>query len=109
MSNDFKFNYTAGENQMKATFDLNTGDNYVEQNIDNYKLAAALEREKQEYHGLNKSHYRKLATVPDIVAMKILTDHGLDLHDPNFSSDPNNFTRLKKILMSEYRDLLVNT
>ena len=106
---EFNFTYTGGENQMIAKFDLETGDNYVEQNVDNFKLAAALEREKQEYYGLNKSGYRKLATVPDIVALKILTDHGLDLHDPNFGADPNNFKKLKKVLMSEYQDLLINT
>ena len=93
---------------MKAQFDLETGDNYVEQNVDNFKLAAALEREKQDHYGLKNNGYRKFATIPDIVALKILTDHHLDLHDPNFGLDPNNMVKLKKILISEYSDLVIN-
>jgi hypothetical protein len=50
-----------------------------------------------------------MATIPDIVAIKILQDHHLDLHDPSFMQDPNNLKKLKTILMSEYRDLVVNT
>lgn len=105
---EFNFTYSGGENQMKARFDLETGDNYVEQNVDNFKEAAAVERQKQEYYGLKNNGYRKFATIPDIVALKILTDHKLDLHDPNFGLDPNNMVKLKKILISEYSDLVIN-
>jgi len=50
-----------------------------------------------------------MATIPDIVAIKIFEDHKLDLHDPNFMSNPSNLTKLKKILVSEYADLVINT
>ena len=70
---------------------------------------AKIERDKQEYFGARKDGYRKMATIPDIVAIKILQDHHLDLHDPSFMQDPNNLKKLKTILMSEYRDLVVNT
>ena len=52
---------------------------------------------------------RKMCTIPDIVAIRILTDHNLDLHDPMFMENPANMTKLKKILKSEYPDLLIAT
>ena len=107
---EFNFTYTGGENQMKAKFDLSTGDNYVEQDVTNYVEAAKIDRAKQDHYGLNRvGGYRKFATVPDIVALKLLTEHNIDLHDPDFMKDPNNMKRLKKILLSEYRDLVINT
>ena len=107
---EFNFTYTGGENRMKANFDLDTGDNYVEQDVTNFIEAAKIDRAKQEHYGIDRhTGYRKLATIPDIVALKLLTEHGLDLHDPNFMSDTNNVKRLKKILLSEYRDLVINT
>ena len=110
MSNEFKFTYTGGENQMKAKFDLETGQDYVEQDVTNYVEMAKLDRAKQEHYGVNRhTGYRKLATIPDIVALKLLTEHGIDLHDPAFMYDKNNMKRLKKILLSEYRDLVINT
>ena len=109
MGKGFDFSVTAGNNALDAYFDLETGDNYVEQNIDNYKEAVKLEREKQEFYGLKDRGYRKMATVPDIVALRIHIDHGLDIHSPDFMHDPNNLKRLKHILLTEYRDLVINT
>lgn len=53
--------------------------------------------------------YRKFATIPDSIALKILMDHGLDLHDPMFMHDKDKVAKFKKIFMEEYRDLIVNT
>jgi hypothetical protein len=109
---DFKFHSaTVGKDKsIKAGFDLDSGNWEATQDISQYKEQAKLDRDRQEYYGLKKnSGYRKLATIPDIVAIKILQDHKLDLHDPAFMRDSNNIKKLKKILMSEYRDLLVNT
>ena len=108
--NEFKFNYTGGENTMKAKFDLETGEDYVEQDVTNYLEAAKLDRDRQAYFGLqNKTGYRKLATIPDIVALQLLTEHKLDLHDPDFMRNPANMKRLKYVLATEYRDLIINT
>ena len=108
--NEFNFQVSAGANSMKAKFDLETGEDVVTADVSNFIEAAKIERHKEEYYG-NKfaGNYRKLATVPDIVAMKILVDHKLDLHDPCFGNDPNNLKKLKQILISEYRDLVINT
>lgn len=94
---------------IKAGFDMKTNEWKAEQDISQYVKDAKIEREKQEYYGIRKDGYRKLATIPDIVALDILQNHKLDLHDPGFMSNPANLTRLKKILISEYPDLLVNT
>ena len=108
---DFKFHSsTVGANKsIHAGFDLQSGDWQAVQDISQYKEAAKLDRDKQAYYGLAKSGYRKMATIPDIVAIKILQDHHLDLHDPDFMGDPNNLKRLKRILITEYPDLVVNT
>ena len=108
---DFKFHSaTVGEEKsINAGFDLNTGNWEAKQDVSQYIEQAKRDRDKQEHYGIRKDGYRKLATIPDIVAIKILQDHHLDLHDPSFMGDPNNLKKLKTILMSEYRDLLVNT
>lgn len=108
---DFKFHSaTVGAGKgIQAGFDLKSGDWQATQNITQYKDQAKRDRDQQEYYGIRKDGYRKMATIPDIVAIKILQDHNLDLHDPAFMSDPNNMKKLKTILMSEYQDLLINT
>jgi len=108
---DFKFHSaTVGKDTgINAGFDLKTGDWEAKQNISQYKEQAKHDRDKQEYFGIRKDGYRKMATIPDIVAIKILQDHKLDLHSPTFMQDPNNMKKLKHILFTEYRDLLVNT
>ena len=109
--NEFKFySGTVGANEsIKAGFDLDSGDWQAQQDITKFKESAKLQREKEAYYGRSKGGYRKLATIPDIVAIKILQEHKLDLHDPNFMQDPNNLKKLKKILISEYADLVINT
>jgi hypothetical protein len=108
---DFKFHSaTVGANKgIQAGFDLQTGDWQAVQDISDYKRAAKLQRDKEAYFGRSKTGYRKMATIPDIVAIKILEDHKLDLHDPAFMQDANNLKLLKKILISEYPDLVINT
>jgi hypothetical protein len=110
-NNEFKFHSgTVGKNKsIHAGFDLETQEWEAKQDITEYINHAKLERDKQDYFGKRTDGYRKMATIPDIVAIKILQDHKLDLHDPEFMGNPSNLTRLKKILMSEYSDLLVNT
>ncbi len=108
---DFKFRSSTVEADkgINAGFDLQSGDWQATQDITQYKENARLDREKQDHYGIRKDGYRKMATIPDIVAIKILQDHNIDLHDPAFMHDSNNMKKLKIILMTEYRDLLINT
>ncbi len=109
--NNFTFSSATVDQKesIKADFDLQTGEWEAKQNIDQYKEHAKYERDRQDYFGKTKGGYRKLATIPDIVAIDILQNHKLDLHDTNFMNNPANLTKLKKILMTEYRDLVINT
>jgi len=108
--NEFKFHSKTVNKDLgiQAGYDLNTNQWEAKQDITQYIDHAKLEREKQEYYGIRKDGYRKMATIPDIVALEILQNHHLDLHDPAFMQDRKNLERLKKILISEYPDLLVN-
>jgi len=108
---DFKFySSTVGAKEgIQAGFDLQSGDWQAVQDISKYKEAAKLQRDKEAYYGKSNNGYRKMATIPDIVAIKILEDHKLDLHDPTFMQDPNNLKKLKTILITEYSDLVINT
>jgi len=109
--NEFKFRSSTvkANEDIYAGFDLQSGDWEAKQDITQYKENARIDREREAHYGKTKSGYRKMATIPDIVAIKILREHNLDLHSPTFMQDPNNLKKLKKILMSEYRDLVVNT
>ena len=109
--NEFKFHSATvdAKENIHAGFDLDNGNWQAVQNITQYKENVKLQKEKETYYGRSKSGYRKMATIPDIVAIKILQDHNLDLHDPSFMQDPNNLKKLKKILVSEYSDLVINT
>ena len=102
----FDFQVNGG---LKGKFDLATGDDYVEQDV-----AAVLEDVKRQkdyeaYYGRQKeSGMRKMATIPDIVALQILVNHNLDIHDPNFGQDPSNAKKLRTILLMEYPHLVIN-
>ncbi len=113
MSKETDFNFRSAkvkaDEGIHAGFDLSSGDWQATQDITQYKEQAKMDRDRQEYFGHKKGGYRKMATIPDIVAIKILQEHHLDLHDPGFMNDPNNMKRLRTILQTEYRDLLVNT
>jgi hypothetical protein len=56
-----------------------------------------------------KNHYRKFATIPDVVSIEILENHGLDIHHPEFMKTPEEVQKLKRIVMSEYPYLIVST
>jgi len=93
---------------LKGGFDLQSGQWEAYQNIDHYKDAAKLDRDREAYFGRTNKGYRKMATIPDIVAIKINQDHGLDIHDNEFMQDKDKLKKLKSILIYEYPDLLVN-
>ena len=90
-------------------YDLNTNQWQATQNVDQYLKHTQLEREKQEDFGKTKHGYRKMATIPDIVAIKINEDHGIDLHSQSFMQDKDKMKKLRYILQTEYPHLLVNT
>mgnify|MGYP003113440361 FL=1 len=109
--NEFKFSsktVTPQEN-IKANFDLESGSWSAVQDVSHFKKHIELEKQKQEYYGLSKGGYRKMATIPDIIAIKIKEDYGIDLHDPTFMQDIDKKARFKQILQSEYPHLMYNS
>ena len=109
--NEFRFKSATVDPRkgIDAGFDLQTGEWQAMQDVDPYLKHVKLERENQDYFGKTKHGYRKMATIPDIVAIKINEDHGIDLHSQTFMNDKDKVKRLRYILTTEYPDLLVNT
>ena len=74
---------------------------------DEKPFLAEAQRERDNQN--NKSHMKKFATIPDIVAMELLTVHGLDIHSPMFMQDPDGLKKLKQIILTDYKHLVVNS
>jgi len=108
--NEFKFSSAtiAPSESIKAGFDLQTGEWQAQANVQQFKEQAKLDRDKQAYFGRAKTGFRKMATIPDIIAIKINQDHGINLHDTTFMRDRDKMKKLKYILTTEYPDLMVN-
>lgn len=64
---------------------------------------AKLEREADHKKDVG---YRKFATIPDIVAIEILQNHGIDLHDPDTMQDKNLMSKFRGIIKRDYPYLL---
>jgi hypothetical protein len=82
----------------------------VTQDIDPFIKQAKQDREALESNSAaRKNHYRKFATIPDVVAIEILTNHGLDIHHPEFFKTPEEVQKFKRVVISEYPYLIVST
>ena len=66
-------------------------------------------KQERETHSSMHTHMKKFATIPDIVAMELLTKHGLDIHDPTFMHDVDKKKKLRQLLISEFPHLVVST
>jgi len=73
----------------------------LEQNVNAYKEYAAQQREMDSVSH-NGRMYRSFAIIPDIVAIDILTKYDIDVHSPEFMSDPAQLRKLKQIIDSDY-------
>lgn len=89
-----------GDKDWDGTYEVHQD---VSQILEEVKLDKELLNQKQV------GGYRKMCTIPDIVAIEMLANHRLDIHDPNFMNDPNNMKKLKRIIQTEYPYLLIST
>jgi len=80
---------------------------HVAQDVSSYLDYAKQSRDLQARRG-DASHYRSFAIIPDIVAVEILSKHGLNLHDSEFMTNKEDVARLKRIIKSEYPSLLTS-
>lgn len=82
----------------------------VTQDLDPFLKQVKRERDLLADNPLaKKNHYRKFATIPDVIAIEIMENHGLDIHHPEFMKTPEEVKKLKKVIMTEYPDLIVST
>ena len=114
MAKQYEFDFMSAtvdpRKSIKAGFDLQTGQWQATQNIQQYVDGAKEDRDKEAYFGRTKyKGFRKMATIPDIVALKINEDYGIDLHDQTFMRDTDKMKKLKVILKQEYPHLIINT
>ncbi len=79
----------------------------VAQDVQSYIDYARQSRADQA--GGDASHYRSFAIIPDIVAVEILANHGLNLHESEFLTNKADVNRLKRIIKSEYPELLTSS
>ena len=79
----------------------------VVQDVGEYLKFAKESRETQGRG--DASHYRSFAIIPDIVAIEILTKHGLNLNESEFMSNKQDVAKLKRIIKSEYPGLLTSS
>tara|TARA_E500000081_G_scaffold154830_1_gene193098 strand:+ start:880 stop:1224 length:345 start_codon:yes stop_codon:yes gene_type:complete len=114
MAKQYEFDFMSAtvdpKKSIKAGFDLDSGQWQATQNIQQYVDGAKEDRDKEAYFGRTRyKGFRKMATIPDIVALKIKEDYGIDLHDQTFMRDTDKMKKLKTILKLEYPHLIVNT
>jgi hypothetical protein len=93
------------DNQIKSK--VSSDKIQVAQDVSEYLNYAKQSRDLQSARG-DASHYRSFAVIPDIVAIEILTKHGMDLHATEFMSNKKDVAKLKRIIKSEYPNLLTS-
>jgi len=60
--------------------------------------------------GFNKkASYRKFASIPDVVAIEIANNYGINIHDQHTAKDQSLMKKFKKIIMQDYPYLLVSS
>ena len=77
------------------------------QNVEAYREYAKEQRLLDESARATRQ-YRSFAIIPDIVAIDILTKHGIDIHAPDFMHHPELVRKFKQIIQSDYPLLLTS-
>ena len=71
--------------------------------------AKEIVKQAKELGPNKKTHFRHMAEIPYIIVLELLTKHDLDILDSEFLKNPANVTKLKRVMQTEYPDLLVQT
>jgi len=94
--NKHSFNVVTDKKNFTLSQDVSAYRDYAKESRDTYAASGPA------------SHYRSFAVIPDIVAIDILTKHKIDINAQDFMGDKQLVARLKKIIISEYPDLLTH-
>jgi len=79
----------------------------LEQDVTPFLEQAKLERSISDQNAnVRKSGMRKVATVPDIIALELLTKYGIDLHDETVQDDRYIMRKAVLILQRDYPHIL---
>ena len=68
-------------------------------------MTGGIDREGSRVKGKDIA-YKKACTIPDIVALDILTKYKIDIHDANFMHDSRAVRKVIAIMKSEYPALM---
>ena len=99
-------------NRMAGTVDYDKNESRWEIKQDIGEVLAEVKRDKDILAARghkSQTGWRKAFTIPDVVAIQLLTNHHMDVHDPDFMHDSNNMKKLKRVIASEYPELLIST
>ena len=102
--------HLSGVGSMNASYQMDDHNKtYFEVRQDVSGILKEIERDRhmRERGSEKHTHFRKAFTIPDVVAIKILQDYGMDLHSPLFMNDPDNMKKLKYIIKTEYPYLMI--
>ena len=66
----------------------------------------AAKREREQGKKSTNSGYKKFATIPDIVAIDIAENYGINIHDPETLHDRDKMNKFKQIISTHYKYLL---
>lgn len=97
-------------NTMRSVIDYDDTSNRFEVSQDITETMKEIQRDRDllSTGRHNKHGFKKLCTIPDVVAIEMMQQHNLDIHHPDFNADPNNMKRLRYILRTEYPHLLIS-
>ena len=107
MSKNFKF-YSKTANNLSGNFDLSDGSWSATQDVNEILNSVQLDKQEQEYAGKANTHYTKAFTLPDIIAIEILTKYGIDAHSDSFMHDRDAKRKVFKIIKEEYPHIIIN-
>ncbi len=96
------------DNQHSFNVETDPNNFRLSQDVENYRNYAKDMRDQSEHNFRAGERYRPLFIIPDIVAIDILTKYGLNVHAEDFLDDPANMVKLKRIVFSEYPDLITS-
>jgi len=103
-----KFKHDVGDGELEGLIEFEDGlrGASVAQDIKPFLQEAKEEREI----GFNrKTHYRKFASIPDVVSIEIMEKWGINIHNPETIKDKSEMNKFKTIIKQHYPYLLVSS
>ena len=91
---------------MTGKLNEETQDWIVEQDVTQILEEAKRDRENAQYNRKRDLGYKKAFTIPDIVAIELLSKYDIDVHHPDFMRDQDKLKKLFYIIKTEYPHLM---